>query len=183
MQRVIIALALVGVLVATHFSGARAQALEPQGLVLTASEVPANLRVARSETVSRGGGPGYQVFFEVADPFRVGDDSIVQVVNVVALPSDPAGGLREFIGNTQGVFGGLTEQGPVPVGDESRAYTSSVSVGPFTGSRAVVLFRRGPAVVGVTVSSTSATAPLGEAVRMAQIVDARLLALSSGAAE
>lgn len=179
MRWLTLVLVLVAALAPT-FSVARAQSIDPQSLVLTASEVPSDLRVTRSGTISRGGGPGYEVFFEVADPFRVGSDSIVQIVNVVALPSDPQGGLREFMGNTQGLFGGLADQGPVPVGDEGRGYTSSLSIGPFTGSRAVVLFRRGPAVVGVTVSSTSASAPLGEALRLAQLIDTRLLVLAGG---
>ena len=183
MRFLILSLAALALVVSwlPGFSVVQAQGLDPQGLVLTASEVPGDLRLARSGTVSRGGGPGYEVFFEVADPFRVGSEAIVQVVNVVALPSDPATGFNDFVRSTQGLFGGLIEQGPLPVGEEGRGYTSSFNAGPFSGSRAVVVFRRGPAVVGVTVSSTSANAPLNEAVQLAQIVDTRLTGAAGGA--
>src|SRR6266545_5813943 len=80
-------------------SPARAQAPDLATVVLTSADVPAGLRLNpdRSGPQMRGGTPGYQVTFE-GDPLGIAQagGGIVSVVNLVALPDNPATGLDEL---------------------------------------------------------------------------------------
>jgi hypothetical protein len=175
MRFLIIALAVAAAFV-PFVPSARAQGLDPQAVALTAADVPGTMRLSRSGATTRGGGSAYEVFFEASDAGRASESgSIVQIINVVALPSDPTAGITEFMQSARSSSpGGITEQGPQPVGEESGSFTSTMGFGPFTGSTAGTVFRRGGAVVAVMVRSSGGTPALTESVAMAQLIDARM---------
>ena len=125
--------------------------------------------------------PGYQVAFQ-GDAGRIatGSGNIITVINLVALPNDPVTGLDEFIaGAKQGFPGNATDLAPPPVGEDSRAFTTSAGLGPFSVSVAGTAFRRNGAVVGVMVMSAGGQPQVDEAVRLAQVVDGRLAAATA----
>jgi hypothetical protein len=159
-------------------SPAGAQAPDLGTVVLTAADVPAGLRLSpdRSGPQMRGGTPGYQVTFE-GDPLSLvqAGGGIVSVVNLVALPADPATGLDELVrGMQQGLPGASVDLTPPPIGEDSRAFTSSLGFGPVNVNMAGTAFRRGPVVAAVIVMGAGDRVPW-EAVRLAQIVDGRLV--------
>ncbi|HZR98720.1 MAG TPA: hypothetical protein VFE37_08440 [Chloroflexota bacterium] len=169
---------LLVVLVASLAPPARAQELDFTTVVLTESEVPSGLRLSqgRSGPQTRDGARAYEVTFE-ADPSRVGPGSggIIVVTNLVALPADPVAALDEMTRSAkQSMPGSPTDAAPPAVGDESRAFTSSGGVGPFSVTVAAAMFRRNRAVAGVVVMSAGGQPQMDEAVRLAQLVDGRL---------
>jgi hypothetical protein len=159
---------------------AHAQTLDPSTVVLTETDVPNGLRLSRDRSGSqtRDGASGYQVTFE-ADPAQVapGSGGIIVVTNVVGLPTDPVAGLDEMTRSAkQASPGSTTDLASPAVGEESRAFTSSGGFGPFTVAMAGTMFRRNGAVVGVTVVSAGGEPQVDQALRLAQVVDARLIA-------
>jgi hypothetical protein len=159
-------------------SPAGAQAPDLATVVLTSADVPAGLRLNpdRSGPQMRGGTPGYQVTFE-GDPLSIAQagGGIVSVVNLVALPDNPATGLDELVrGMRQGLPGNTVDLTPPPIGEDSRAFTSSLGFGPLNVNIAGTAFRRGAVVAAVIVMGAGDQVP-SEAVRLAQVVDGRLL--------
>ncbi len=157
-----------------------AQGLDLASVVLTESDVPSGLRLSRdhSGAQERNGAPGYQVTFE-ADPSQVGPGSggIAVVMNLVALPSDPVAGLDEISQSAkQSLPGTATDLAPPAVGEESRAFTSNAGFGPFAMTVATTTFRRNGVVAGVTVMSAGGQPQIEQCLRLAQIVDSRLMA-------
>ncbi len=159
---------------------AQAQTLDPSTVVLTEADVPTGLRLSRDRSGSqtRDGAAGYQVTFE-ADPAQVAPNSggIIVVTNVVGLPTDPVAGLDEMTRSAKQASPGSTTDLAAPaVGEESRAFTASGGFGPFTVTMAGTLFRRNGAVVGVTVMGAGGEPHVEQSLRLAQVVDARLIA-------
>jgi hypothetical protein len=157
-----------------------AQGTNLQPLALTQADVGSSLQPSSRGTGSetRDGIPAYRATFEPAG--MPGPGSMLSVINLVAEPANPVVGLDEITsGMKQGLPSSATDQAPPPVGEESRAFTSSASMGPMGISMAGTTFRRNNLVVAVMVISASGTAQMDEAVRLAQVVDGRIQ--SSGA--
>ena len=179
MRRAIVAFALaVSALVPTF--PAQAQGLDPATVALTAADVPSGLRVDTGQTgpETRDGVQGYRATFQ-ADPTRVlsGSGGTIIVMNVVTLPSDPVSGLEDFVRSAKGSLpGSATDLAPPAVGHDSRAFTSNVGMGPISASMAGTAFRRNGVVVGVMVMGAGGQPQVDEALRLAQLVDARILA-------
>lgn len=170
---------ILTVLVLAMVSPARAQALDLATVVLTPADVPAGLRLnpGRSGPQARGGTPGYQVTFE-GDPLSIAREGggIVSVINLVAVPDDPTAGLDDLVrGIRQGLPGSAVDQPPPPIGEESRAFVSSLGFGPVAVSMAGTAFRRGGVVATVVVTGAGDRLALDESTRLAQVVDARLV--------
>jgi len=160
----------------------RAQGQDPDlaTLTLTEADVPQGLRANPSQTGPRtqDGIRGQQATFE-SDPVAVASagGGIVSVVNLVTLPPDPVVGLDEFVQGTKlGVPGEVTDLAPPPVGEEGRAFTGAVGLGPFSVSLASTVFRRNGVVAGVVVMSAGGQPATDEALRLAQVVDGRVQA-------
>jgi len=172
---------MVIALVLGTVSPAVAQAPDLATVVLTAADVPAGLRLNpdRSGPQLRGGTPGYQATFD-GDPLSLAQagGGIVSVVNLVALPDDPATGLDELVrGMRQGLPGNTVDLTPPAIGEDRRAFTSSLGLGPLSVNIAGAAFRRGSVVAAVVVTGAGDRVS-SEAVRLAQIVDGRLVGAS-----
>jgi hypothetical protein len=179
MRRAIFALVFAALMLPLP-QAAQAQTLDPASFALTLADVPDGLRAnsGQSGPETRDGTRGYRATFD-ADPSRVGQGSggIVSVINVVTLPSDPVAGLDDFVrGAKQGMPGSVTDLEPPPVGDESRAFTTTLGFGFMSVTLAGTAFRRNGAVSGVLVMSAGGQPQTAESVRLAQIVDSRLMA-------
>ncbi|SRR5579884_2348728 len=183
-MRRIVFLLLAGLIVPLTFP-VHAQTLDPSTVVLTEADVPAGLRLSRdrSGAQTRDGAAGYQVTFE-ADPSQVapGSGGIIVVTNVVGLPADPVAGLEEMARSAkQASPGSPTDLASPTVGEESRAFTASGGIGPFTVTMAGTLFRRNGAVVGVTVMGAGGEPYVEQSLSLARVVDARLIAAGNPA--
>jgi hypothetical protein len=162
----------------------RAQGPDLAAMALTQADVPQGLRPNAAQTGPRGqdGIRGHQATFE-GDPMAVasGGGGIVSVVNLVTLPPDPVAGLDDFVqGTKMGLPGSATDLAPPPVGDEGRAFTAALGLGPFSVSIAGTAFRRNAVVAGIIVMSAGAQPPSDVALRLAQIVDDRVKAATGG---
>jgi len=183
-MRRIVVVALLAVLALSIPGPAHAQGLDPASMALTQADVPDGLRPNTGQTgpQTRDGIRGYQTTFE-ADPSRIspGSGGVVNVVNLVTLPTDPVTGLDEFVQSArQGMPGTATDQPPPPVGDDGRAFTTSAGIGPFSISVAMTAFRRNSVVAGVVVMAAGNQAPSDESLRLAQIVDQRVQQATAG---
>ena len=184
MMRRIVVLVLLAVLALSIPGLAHAQGLDLATMVLTQADVPDGLRPNTGQTgpQTRDGIRGYQATFE-GDPTRInpGSGGIVSVVNLVTLPTDPVTGLDEFVQSArQGMPGNPTDQPAPPVGDDGRAFTNTVGIGPFSISVAMTAFRRNSVVAGVMVMAAGNQAPSNDSLRLAQIVDQRVQQVTAG---
>ncbi len=173
--------ALLALLAALAVPGlARAQGPDLAALALTQADVPDGLRPDPAQTGPRTqeGIRGYQATFE-GDPVAVATagSGIVSVVNILTLPPDPVAGLDEFVQGTKlGVPGSVTDLAPPPVGDEGRAFSGTLGLGPFNVGLAGTAFRRNSVVAGVVVLSAGGQPQSDVALRLAQVVDGRVQA-------
>src|SRR5829696_3652926 len=129
MHRIVI-VALLAALALPLPAPAHAQGLDPAAMALTQADVPDGLRpnTGQSGPQTRDGIRGYQATFE-GDPSRInpGSGSIVSIVNLVTLPTDPVTGLDEFVQSARsGMPGSPTDQPAPPVGDDGRAFTNTL---------------------------------------------------------
>jgi hypothetical protein len=183
-MRRFVVVALLSVLALSIPGPAHAQGLDPATMALTQADVPEGLRPNTGQTgpQTRDGMRGYQATFE-GDASRInpGSGGIVNIVNLVTLPTDPVTGLDEFVQSArQGMPGTATDQPAPPVGDDARAFTTSVGIGPFSISVAMTAFRRNSVVAGVVVMAAGNQAPSDDSLRLAQIVDQRVQQATAG---
>jgi hypothetical protein len=176
MRRATFAAAILAIGLATAVP-THAQGPDLASLVLTQAEVPSGLQLnsGQSGAETRDGVQGYRVTYQTGGV--PGSGQIVSVANVVTLPSDPAAGLDDLMGSLRNSLpGSPTDQAPPPVGDESRAFTTNVGLGPMSVSMAATGFRRNGVVAAVLVLSAGGQPRLDDAIRLAQLVDQRAVA-------
>jgi len=183
MHRIVI-VALLAALALSLPAPAHAQGLDPAAMALTQADVPDGLRpnTGQSGPQTRDGIRGYQATFE-GDPSRInpGSGSIVSVVNLVTLPTDPVTGLDEFVQSARsGMPGSPTDQPAPPVGDDGRAFTNTLGIGPLSVSVATTAFRRNGVVAGVVVMTAGNQPQIDESLRLAQVVDQRVQQVTAG---
>lgn len=164
-----------------------AQAVDSAAVALTEADVPGGLRLSRDRSgqQTRDGITAYGVTFE-ADPSQLtpGSGGIIAITNLVASPADPAVGLAEMSRSArQSAPGPVTDLAPPDVGDESRAFSGTAGLGPISVAMAATFFRRESAVVGLMVIGTGDQPPMEECLRLARLVDARVVAAGPGGAQ
>jgi hypothetical protein len=149
---------------------------------LTARDVPEGLALDSDRSGSRTaeqGRPSYQVTF-MSD--GSGDRSLMGVINVVEQYPDAATGVDQLTERFRtGLGGSLTDLPAPPVGETSRAFTSSRQIipGAPAANTAFVALRRGTLVASVAVASLGDGPRIELALRLAQDLDRRLTAVLS----
>jgi hypothetical protein len=151
-------------------------------LLVTEADVASNLRFYNRTVAARtdaGLLPSYSVTF-LADslPAAVVPGTMVSVHNMVTLGASLAPSLDRLLADLREDWGRTRELPPPPVGQESRAVVTDVSsdASPPLVSTAGVVFRRQETLVSVAVSALGQSPPIDEALRLAMLVDTRIVA-------
>jgi hypothetical protein len=111
---------------------------------------------------------------------------VISIVTVFTMPTRVPDPLEEFVPAVQEMLFGLSRAGeavgaeiviaPQPVGEDRRALAVQLQSRGQTRSAAYVLFRREGAYVYLSLMATGGTPPVDEALRLAQLLDSRLIA-------
>jgi hypothetical protein len=151
---------------------------------LTETDVPGHLERYNPFAIFRpvgGGLPQYSVTFLASSlPASSAPGTLVSVHNLVTQVDGPGVSLDRLITDLRDEWSSATELvSPPPTGEDSRAAATVTAPGspPPPISTAAVLFRRHDMVVSVAVSAVGGRPPLDEAIRLAQVLDTRVLAL------
>jgi YVTN family beta-propeller protein len=170
-----------------EFSPNAALAPELASMALSESDVPSTLQVfsrSGSGATGEGGAPFYAVTFLVNGLSPAAPPgTVVSVHNLLTVARNPLLGLDRLMHDAKQGWGSTTDLPPPAVGEESRAAASVASPQSATPlvSSAGVVFRRHDTLVRVAVSVIGSGPPIDEAVRLAQLVDARVLATADSA--
>jgi YVTN family beta-propeller protein len=156
-------------------------------MALSETDVPSHLQVfsrSGSGATGEGGAPFYAVtFLANALSTSAAPGTVVSVHNLLTVTRNPLVGLDRLMHDAKQGWGSTLDLPPPAVGEESRAAASVASPQSATPlvSSAGVVFRRHDTLVRVAVSVMGSGPPIDEAVRLAQLVDTRLLAAAESA--
>jgi hypothetical protein len=148
-------------------------------IALDEPDLPTNLRLYTRTPVASDEASGRQRhevrFLAESLPSPPPAGAMVSAYNVVVVANSFAPTLDRLIRDLQQDWGSTAELPAPAVGEESRAAATVTrpEAAPPAVSTAGVAFRRGPVLIGVAVSAVGSAPPVAEAVRLAQLMDAR----------